>query len=158
MISLFALLKSFLKCGYELNGLHTVRAWRTKEEHLKCPNNKSVAAYESHTQNWEENNCNEEERLPLQWAFFTTLNFVNITHTFAYFVSSVIGKPASPSLRLTISMGKSLDHTNSKVQSNLMLPPLLSNTFLSSSRDVFDWYSLWKNINACEEISLLQTC
>ncbi|CAH1554867.1 hypothetical protein THF1C08_10322 [Vibrio jasicida] len=66
MISLFALLKSFLKCGYELTGLHAVRTWGTKEEHLKCPNNKSVATYESHTQNWEENNCNEEERLPLQ--------------------------------------------------------------------------------------------
>ncbi|KPN03287.1 hypothetical protein AOR11_07880 [Vibrio alginolyticus] len=94
MISLFALLKSFQKCGYELTGLHAVRAWRPKEEDLQHPNDEPVAANKGHTQNWEENNCNEEERLPLQGAFFTTLNFINITHTFAYFVSSVIEKPA----------------------------------------------------------------
>jgi hypothetical protein len=91
MISWFALLKSFQKCGNELTGLHAMGARWSKEEDLQHPNNESVAAYESHTQNREENNRDEEKRLPLQRAFFTTLNFVNITHTFAYFVFSVIG-------------------------------------------------------------------
>jgi hypothetical protein len=67
----------------------TVHTWRSHKEDLKHPNYESVAAYECHTQNWKQNNRNEEERLPLQRVFFATLNFVNIAHTFAYFVFGV---------------------------------------------------------------------
>ena len=37
-------------------------------------------------------NRDEEKRLPFKGAFFTALNIINISHTFAYFVFSVIEK------------------------------------------------------------------
>lgn len=68
-----------------------MHARRTKEEHLQCPNDKSVTAYECDTKNWKENHCDEEERFPLQRKLLAFFNFVNITHTFAYCVFSVFG-------------------------------------------------------------------